>query len=319
MTYLDDAELEALVALGLLKIMKSGATTLVDQFRPRQRAIFDLARQWGLRLYGCPYLFSPAAKVKDAKVAAAQGSLAGDPGLAAFERLFADYDEGPSGRIRVMLGPHAADSCAPDLLTAVDRIARERNLLVTMHLAQSQAEVERVAKDRGTTCTDYVASVGLMREGVNFAHGTHLTTPELAKVADCGAAIANCASVFLRGGKSPNFAHFKSHGVRVGLGTDAERMDFFALMVSHQIRFQAGDRRGRCRQRGRVSPRRHYHRRRHPASPRPRPDQARCRRRPDRRRCHARAPAAGPTPWSGMHPVPISIRSSIDGRVVVRG
>ena len=90
MTYLDNAELEALVALGLLEIMKSGATILVDQFRPRQRAIFDFARQWGLRLYGCPYLFSAPAKVQDAKVAAAaQGSLAGDPGLAAFERLFA--------------------------------------------------------------------------------------------------------------------------------------------------------------------------------------------------------------------------------------
>jgi cytosine/adenosine deaminase-related metal-dependent hydrolase len=231
MTYLDDAELEALVALGLIEVIRSGVTTLVDQFRPRQRVIFDLARQWGLRLYGCPYLFSPAGKVRDAKVAAAaQGSHEGASGLAAFRRLFAAYDQGPSGRLRVMLGPHAADSCTPDLLTAVDRIARERDCLVTIHLAQSQGEVERVAKDRGSTATDYMASVGLLRDGVIFAHGTHLTTPELVKIADCGAAIANCASVFLRGGKSPNFAHFKSHGVRVGLGTDAERMDFFAQM-----------------------------------------------------------------------------------------
>ena len=48
---------------------------LVDQFRPRQRAIFDFARQWGLRLYGCPYLFSVPAKVQDAKVAAAAQPL----------------------------------------------------------------------------------------------------------------------------------------------------------------------------------------------------------------------------------------------------
>lgn len=231
MTLLDDAELEALVAIGLLEIMKSGATTLVDQFRPRQRVIFDLARRWGLRLYGAPYLFSPAAKVGDATVAAAaRGSFEGDTGLTAFERLFADYDEGPNGRIRVILGPHAADSCAPDLLTTVNRIARDRSLLTTIHLAQSQGEVDRVARDRGMTCADYMASVGLLREGVIFAHGTHLTAPELAKVAASGAAIANCASVFLRGGKSPNFAHFKKHGVRVGLGTDAERMSLFSQM-----------------------------------------------------------------------------------------
>lgn len=189
-----------LLALGLLEIMKSGATTLVNQFRPRQRAIFDLARQWA-----APTYFLPRQRSKVA--AAAQGSLAGDPGLAAFERLFADYDEGPSGRIRVMLGPHAANSCAPDLLTALDRIARERDLLVTIHLAQSQGKVARVAKDRGATFADYVASVGFLREGVIFAHGTYLTAPELAKVAGSGAAIVNCASVFLRGGKSPNVAH----------------------------------------------------------------------------------------------------------------
>ena len=59
MTYLDDAELEALVALGLLEIMKSGATTLVDQFRPRQRAIFDLARQWGCGSMAAPTCFLP--------------------------------------------------------------------------------------------------------------------------------------------------------------------------------------------------------------------------------------------------------------------
>ena len=39
-----------------------------------------------------PLPLSPAAKVKDATVAAAQGSVEGDPGLVAFERLFADYD-----------------------------------------------------------------------------------------------------------------------------------------------------------------------------------------------------------------------------------
>ncbi|MEZ5842748.1 MAG: amidohydrolase family protein [Hyphomicrobiaceae bacterium] len=231
MTHLGDADLEALVAIGLLEVMKSGATTMVDQFRPRQRAILELARAWGLRLYGAPYLFSPATKVSDASVAAAaQGSFAGETGLSAFEQLFAEFDQGPDGRIRVILGPHAADSCAPDLLMAADRIARERDLLTTIHLAQSQGEVDRVAHERAMTCADYMASVGLMREGVIFAHGTHLTSSELAKVAASGAAIANCASVFLRGGKSPNFAHFKSHGIRLGIGTDAERMDMLAQM-----------------------------------------------------------------------------------------
>ena len=65
-SHLDPDELEALVALGLLEFARSGATTLVDQFRPRQTAILDLAKRWGLRLYAAPYLFSPAGAVGDA-------------------------------------------------------------------------------------------------------------------------------------------------------------------------------------------------------------------------------------------------------------
>ena len=230
-SFLDEDELRAIMALGVLEVLRSGVTTLVDQFRPPQASIFDTARQWGLRLYGAPYLFSPAAGAADASVAgASRGSLEGETGLAEFERLFRAHDDGPHGLVRVILGPHAADSCAPDLLRKVDAISRERKILVTIHLAQSQGEVDRVMRQRGLGCAAYVHSVGLLREGVILAHGTHLTDDELRQVRDTGAAIANCASVFLRGGKAPNFERFRRAGVRFGIGTDAERMDFFAQL-----------------------------------------------------------------------------------------
>ena len=230
-SHLDPDELEALVALGLLEYARSGATTLVDQFRPRQTAILELAKQWGLRLYAAPYLFSPAGVIGDPSVArAAQGSFEGKTGLSTFEELFARFDEGERGRVRVILGPHAANSCAPDLLKAVDRIARERGLIATIHLAQSQGEVDRVRAERGLDPAGYMDSVGLLREGVIFAHGVHLTDDELARVRASGATIAHCASVFLRGGKAPTFARFAEHSVRFGIGTDAERMDMLSQL-----------------------------------------------------------------------------------------
>jgi 5-methylthioadenosine/S-adenosylhomocysteine deaminase len=230
-TLLDAQERRAIMALGLLEVMRSGVTTLVDQFRPPQASILDLARVWGLRLYAAPYLFSPAAGAANDEVAgASRGSLEGESGFAEFERLFHAYDAGPEGLIRVILGPHAADSCGPDLLRLVDSVARERHLLTTIHLAQSLGEVDRVAKKRAMDGTAYMESVGLLREGVIFAHGVHLTDDELRRVREAGAAIANCASVFLRGGKAPSFERFRRAGVRTGIGTDAERMDFFAQM-----------------------------------------------------------------------------------------
>lgn len=246
MTWLGEDELDAIVALGMLEVAKSGATTLLDQFRPCQRMILDIAKRWGMRFYGAPYLFSPAAKIGDAQVAASSaGSFEGDSGLAAFEAMFRDFDQGERGLMRVLLGPHATDSCAPDLMQAVDRLSRERNLLVTTHLAQSQGEVDRVRRERGMGTAAYLASVGLLREGAIHAHGTHLTDDELRQVADSGAVIAHCPCVFLRGGKAPTIERFKRHGVRVAIGTDAECMDMFAQMrasgFASKQTFAAGD------------------------------------------------------------------------------
>ncbi len=246
MTWLSEEELEAIVALGMLEVMKSGATTLLDQFRPRQRMILNIAKRFGLRFYGAPYLFSPAAKIGDCQVAASSaGSFEGDSGLAAFEAMYEDFDQGERGLMRVILGPHATDSCAPDLMRAVDRLSRERNLLVTTHLAQSQGEVDRVRAERGMGTAAYLGSVGLLREGAVHAHGTHLTDDELKQVADSGAAIAHCPSVFLRGGKAPTIERFKRHGVKVVIGTDAERMDMFSQFraggFAAKQAFAAGD------------------------------------------------------------------------------
>ena len=230
-SHLDPDELEALVSLGLLEVMRSGATTMVDQFRPRQTCILELARAWGLRLYGAPYLFSPVAAIGDAKVAqAASGSFEGETGLDAFNQLFDRFDLGPRGLQRVILGPHAADSCAPQLLESVNRLALARDLLVTIHLAQSQGEVDRVRQERNMGTVDYMESTGLLREGVIFAHGVHLTEEELRRVNGAGARLAHCPTVFLRGGKAPNYAHFARQGLAVGIGTDAERMDIFSQM-----------------------------------------------------------------------------------------
>jgi hypothetical protein len=93
------------VALGLLEVMKSGATTLLDQFRPRQQVILNLAKRWGLRFYGAPYLFSPARSVGTGRSPMPQGRRRRRDWARGLQRLFAEFDEGAGGRIRVILRP----------------------------------------------------------------------------------------------------------------------------------------------------------------------------------------------------------------------
>ncbi|MBL8670599.1 MAG: amidohydrolase family protein [Alphaproteobacteria bacterium] len=230
-TELAPDELADLVALGLLEVAKSGATTLVDQFRPAQSCILDLARDMGLRFYGAPYMFSPPDAKTDAKIlGSSKGSGEGQESFKAFHALFKQHHQGKDGRIQVILGPHASDSCGPEIFKEVDRLSRELGILATTHLAQSQAEVDAVKQRYGTDCTGYMQSCGLLRDGVIFAHGVFLTDDEIDRIAKAGAAIANCANVFLRGGRAAAYERFAARGAKVGLGTDAERMDFIAQM-----------------------------------------------------------------------------------------
>lgn len=224
---LSDEDLEAVVALGLIEVASSGATTLVEMFRPRQAMTFDLAEKIGLRFYGAPYLFSPrpAAPGREAEPQWTPQMLIRDT-----LKFHSRYDGAANGRLRFVWGPHAVDTCDAALLGAVRDAADETGSLVTLHAAQSRGERQIMTERHGTTAIDHLAGAGLLREGTILAHGCFFDDEELARIADSGAAIASCPTVFARGGAFAPYWRFKRRGVRTGIGTDAYRMDFITEM-----------------------------------------------------------------------------------------
>ncbi len=223
MSLLSPVELRDFVSLGILEVIRGGATTLLDMFRPEQAVTMEVARDWGLRLYAAPYLFSP-------DLGATASVRRRETGLDTFRDLHRRYDDGPRGKLRVILGPHAADTCGPELLGEVRRTADELDTLVTLHLGQSRAELASLRERYGQRPTGYLDAAGLLREGTIVAHGIYLEEDELDRLAATGTALANCAAVFARSGRFAPFGRFASRGVRTGIGTDAERMDFLSQM-----------------------------------------------------------------------------------------
>ena len=268
-----DEELEAVVALGLLEVMKqrrdhAGRPVPPAPARdPRSRA------RWGLRLYGAPYLFSPAKTIGDRQVARCrEGQLRGrDRARRLRARCSRSSTTAQRGRIRVILGPHAADSCAPDLLQ------RGRSHGARAQPARHDASGAEPGRGRSRPGGARHGPGRLHAERRPAARGRDLRARHASDRrrarrdrAMAGAAIANCASVFLRGGKSPNFERFKRHGVQVVIGTDAERMDMFSQLratgfASKQV-FGRATRRPRPTAAGGDD-----HRRRHPPPSRSRP------------------------------------------------
>jgi cytosine/adenosine deaminase-related metal-dependent hydrolase len=229
---LPDDDIRDIYRLALVEVLRSGTTTVLEMPRVVHRAVFGVARELGLRLFGAPYLFSTPSHGVDADgrpryVPTDEGQL-----LDAALRIAAEFDEGPAGLISVGFGPHATDTCSPELLRRIGREARERSAVVSIHVAQSRAEVETVRERYGVTPVELLRDTGLLGPGLVAAHCVYVEPDDLDLLRDSGTTVANCPLTFARSGVTVSFDRFHRHGIRTGIGTDAYNFDMFSEMRS---------------------------------------------------------------------------------------
>jgi cytosine/adenosine deaminase-related metal-dependent hydrolase len=224
---LSPSERLAIARLGILQLLKGGVATVMEPFRNTIPEMFDAAEEMGIRFYGAPYLFSTS----DAK-AGPDGVVryAGDDGQAdmdIFNALHDRWNGRGDGRIGLAMSPHATDTCGPDLLRACAARARELDIPITIHLAQSQAEIATIgARYDGRSPAEYLDWLGLLTPSLLGAHCLASSDDDLRLMAARGATVLNCPRVFARSGVTAAFSRFASHGVRTVVGTDGYNMDF---------------------------------------------------------------------------------------------
>jgi 5-methylthioadenosine/S-adenosylhomocysteine deaminase len=138
------------------------------------------------------------------------------------------HDGAGGGRIRVVLGPHGADTCKPETLRAVRAEADARGSLITVHAAQSRSEVELIQKRYGMSPIEYLGAHGIVGPDVVMSHGVFATERDLEILRDSGTTIASCPLTFGRAGIAASFQRFRAAGVRTGVGTDGYSFDYVA-------------------------------------------------------------------------------------------
>jgi 5-methylthioadenosine/S-adenosylhomocysteine deaminase len=141
--------------------------------------------------------------------------------------------------VRVGISPHAPYTVSDDLYRAAARLALERRLPMALHIAESHAESELVARGegdfapglrargiatpaRGATPVEMLERLGVLEAKPLLIHCVEVDEEDVARIASAGCAVAHCpiANARLGHGIAPVPA-LRRAGVTVAMGTDS--------------------------------------------------------------------------------------------------
>lgn len=211
------------VRLNVLEALKAGTTTLGDYARPLP-GWAEVFEQMGVR-----------ARLTPTINALPPGGMAGwrigelypldetvfrqsvEEALA-FAR---EWHGAAGGRITVMLGPQAPDMLDREQLLQVKRLADQEGLMIHIHVAQGDREIDQMLKRFGQRTPAYLQELGYLDRQLLAVHLTEATDEETELIAHSGASMALCSgSIGIIDGIVPPAALFRQAGGLVALGSD---------------------------------------------------------------------------------------------------
>jgi 5-methylthioadenosine/S-adenosylhomocysteine deaminase len=114
-------------------------------------------------------------------------------------------------------------------------IARQKNVKLFVHLAETKTEAEQIQEQHGATPVRYLESLGLLDEDTICVHCVWLEDNEIEILGKSGAKVSTCpqSNMKLGSGIAP-LKKILDSGISVGLGTDGcasnNRLDMFSEM-----------------------------------------------------------------------------------------
>ncbi|MDH6359234.1 amidohydrolase [Parabacteroides sp. PF5-9] len=194
--------------LACLEMIKSGTTTFLDMyhhFDATARAVEEM----GIRAVLSGVCFDHFQPELTEKAKASISKL-----YAAMDK----YDE----RIRFALGPHAIYTVSGELLQWINHFSEENDLLIHLHLAETEQEVANSIDRFGYSPVRYLKELGVLSPRLLIAHGLYVDEEEIQLLADHGVKVAHnpASNMKLASGGEFKFAEMKKAGITVGIGTD---------------------------------------------------------------------------------------------------
>ena len=121
-----------------------------------------------------------------------------------------------------MVAPHSPYSCSRDLLEASLELAKEENIPLHIHVAETQEESGIILKRYGKRPLSFLDELGYLDHQAVFAHGVELHEGEIERLTDSQVAIAHnpISNLKLASGIAP-VVQLQKAGVAVGIATDS--------------------------------------------------------------------------------------------------
>ena len=236
-----DEDRRAMNALGCLEAIRSGTTTMVDPFRHVYQYAQTMADS-GLRLF----LSESCADALNLKIRYGIYEYSEEWGqefLDRAERLIEEFHGMDGGRVQCQVAAHAPDNCSPWMLRKLLDMSERHGLRRTVHLAQSQKELDQVRSVSGKSSAAYLRDNGWLGRDVLAAHWFFCDEADVEILAETGTHMAHCPSPSARTGRypMPRMPKITNSGVNVTLGTDnmTENMFHalnFGLVLNRSLR-----------------------------------------------------------------------------------
>lgn len=145
----------------------------------------------------------------------------GEASLAQNIELFDKWHNKGDGRIRILFGPQGADFVSPDMLLKIQKIVKERNTKIHMHVQQGDRETYQIEKRYGKRPTAFLDELGYLDKNLIAVHLTDCNDDEARHIARSGASmIVNPASIGIIDGIVCPSLVFQEVGGNVALGSD---------------------------------------------------------------------------------------------------
>jgi cytosine/adenosine deaminase-related metal-dependent hydrolase len=144
--------------------------------------------------------------------------------------LFENWHGKQNGLISVFPAAALTELASPELLRDVREFADRHDLGYTIHMTQSQAEVEFMLRYHGVRPAIFLEQNGFLGPRLFAAHARYVDATEIEALANTKTIITHQAAMAANRGVNPPISALRAAGCPIALGTDNNHTDMLHVM-----------------------------------------------------------------------------------------